>query len=126
MLKQGEILTEIIVSELPKNSTGVYIKHGLRKAMDIAIAGVCILITKENGKLEDVKIVLGAVAPTPMRAKNAEKILLERELSDDLIVEAAEVASKECKPISDVRGSEWYRRETVKVLVARGIRMCML
>lgn len=124
-LKKGEILTEIIVPDIPKNSKVVYIKHGLRKAMDIAIAGVCILVSKGNGKLKDARIVLGAVAPTPIRAKSAEKILLDGELNEELITKTAEEASRECKPINDVRGSEWYRMEVVRVLVARGIRMCI-
>ena len=125
VLKKGEILTEIIIPDIPKNSKVVYIKHGLRKAMDIAIAGVCVFTVRGNGKLKDAKIVLGAVAPTPIRAKKAEKMLISRELDEDLITKTAEEASKECKPINDIRGSEWYRREIVKVLVARGIRMCL-
>jgi len=124
-LKKGEILTEIVVPNLAKDTCGVYIKHGLRKAMDIAIVSVCVLITRGNGKLKGAKIVLGAVAPTPLRAKNAEKILLDGNLNEDSIKEAAEEAAKACLPISDIRGSEWYRREIVKVLVRRGIRKCL-
>ena len=123
-LNKGEILTEIIVPKLAGKTSGVYIKHGLRKAMDIAIAGVCVLVTRERGKLKDVKISLGSVAPTPIRAKNAEKILLDGDLSEDSIKEASEEAAKACSPISDIRSSEWYRREIVKVLVRRGIEMC--
>ncbi|OGL41642.1 MAG: hypothetical protein A2042_03705 [Candidatus Schekmanbacteria bacterium GWA2_38_11] len=125
VLKKGEILTEIIVPKLAGKCFGVYIKHGLRKAMDIAIAGVCVIITKERGKLKGVRIALGAVAPTPIRAKNAEKILLDGSVSEDAITEAAEEAAKACFPISDVRSSEWYRREIVKVLVRRGLRECL-
>ena len=124
-LKKGEILTEVIVPNLDGKVCGVYIKHGLRKAMDIAIAGVCVLVTKERGKLKSVKITLGAVAPTPIRARNAEKILLDGDLSEDSIKEATEEAARACLPISDIRSSDWYRREIVKVLVRRGIEMCI-
>jgi carbon-monoxide dehydrogenase medium subunit len=68
---------------------------------------------------EDARIVLGAAAPTPMRAKKAEKILIGKKITDNLLKEAGEIASTEAEPISDIHASAEYRRELVKVLVKR-------
>lgn len=70
----------------------------------------------------DVRIVLGAVAPTPWRAKRAEEILHGNELTAERIAEAARMAAQEAKPIDDVRSSAWYRREMVEVLTRRQLQ----
>jgi len=74
---------------------------------------------------KDVKIVLGAVAPTPMRARGAEELLRGKKIKNGLIEESAEKASAESRPISDVRASEWYRKEMVKVLTRQGLNKIM-
>jgi carbon-monoxide dehydrogenase medium subunit len=73
-------------------------------------------------KCVDIRIVLGAVAPTPMRAKKAEAVIRGSDLRDSVLNEAAKIAAGECAPISDVRASEWYRREVVGALVKRSIQ----
>jgi carbon-monoxide dehydrogenase medium subunit len=70
----------------------------------------------------EAKIALGAVAPTPVRAPQAESILTGRALTEESIEEAAEQASKEAHPVSDVRGSATYRREVIKVLTKRTLK----
>jgi CO/xanthine dehydrogenase FAD-binding subunit len=92
--------------------------------MDIAIVGVGVWVKSDKSKVksqkcDDVRIVLGAVAPTPVRARKAEEILRGNELTEERIHEAARVAATECNPIDDVRGSAWYRREMVEVLTRR-------
>jgi carbon-monoxide dehydrogenase medium subunit len=67
-------------------------------------------------------IALGAVAPTPLRAKKAEEVLTGKEITDDLLEEASSAAAEESKPISDIRGSEEYRRDLVRVLTGRALR----
>ena len=69
-----------------------------------------------------MRIALGAVAPTPIRARKAEKILMGKRLDDDLLEKAGLIASGESSPISDVRSSADYRKKMVKVLVMRAIR----
>jgi len=122
VLKPNEILVEIQVPNLLPRSGGVYIKHTIRKAMDLAIVGVGIMITVDRDILSNVRIALGAVAPTPIRARKAEKILTGKRLEDDLLEKAALIASEESSPISDVRSSADYRKKMVKVLVARAIK----
>ena len=92
-----------------------------RDAMDIGIAAACSQVTLEagSGRIGEVAIALGAVAPTPMRAVRAEDSLRGREATPELLAEAGRVASGECSPIDDLRGSASYRRSLVEVLVRR-------
>lgn len=120
-LRRGEILKEIQVNQPPPRTGTTYIKHCVRRAMDIAIVGVAVLLrldTQEN-LCKDIKISLGAVAPTPLRAIKAEKMLRNKVLNEGLIREAALMASKEAKPITDVRGSAEYRTDMVNVITRR-------
>ena len=70
---------------------------------------------------EDVKIALGAVAPTPIRAAAAEGILRSKVLTEALAIEAGKAAGAECKPITDIRATESYRRSMVEVLTKRAL-----
>lgn len=127
VLNSGEILTEIQIPIPPPNTSGLYLKFSPRKAMDLAVVGVAIMITlnPSNSVCTEVKIALGAVAPTPIRAKEAEKILRGRKIEKDLVREVSNLAAEESKPISDIRGSGWYRKEIIKVLVERGITQAL-
>lgn len=118
VLTPGELVRELAVPH--DDSTRVaYTKLEHREAMDIAIAGVGVSIKTEAQYCKDVRIVLGAVAPTPLRARQAEDFLRGSELTEENIREAARIAAREAKPIDDVRGSAWYRREMVEVLTRR-------
>lgn len=121
VLKAGELLLEIQVPVPPPGTRGVYLKHG-RSAVDLATVGVAVVMALESGGVcRDVKIVLGAVAPTPMRAKKAEGVLRGKKVEPALVEEAAQVASGEAQPITDVRASAEYRKEMVKVFTRRAI-----
>jgi carbon-monoxide dehydrogenase medium subunit len=100
------------------------LKLGRRKSLDLALVSVAVLLTlSEDGKIcRRVRVALGGVAPVPLRARNTEKLLEGSELEETRIREAAETASGECRPISDVRASAEYRREMVRVLAERAIR----
>jgi carbon-monoxide dehydrogenase medium subunit len=119
VLARDEILTELWVPNLAINSHGAFVKQGPRTAMDIAVvnaAGVFVM----NGKVcTDARMVLGAVAPTPLRIKKSEAAIRRREVDEKNVCKVAEVAAEECRPISDVRGSEDYRRQIVNVLIRR-------
>ena len=115
----GELLKEIIVP--PPQGKTVYLKHSPRAFMDIAIVGTAVRIQKQGGKCHQARIVLGAVAPTPLRVRSGEEILEGQSLTDGIIRQAAQTSAESCSPISDVRGSAWYRKRMVEVLVRRGI-----
>lgn len=120
-LKPGEILVELQVPSPTPRSAGVYLKHSIRKAMDIAFVGtgVVVELADGDGVCKDIRIALGAVAPTPMRAVKAEAHLRGKVLEEGVLREAGEIASQECSPISDIRCSAEHRREIVKVFVRR-------
>ncbi len=124
ILGRNDILTEIIVSKDVARSKGIYMKYGPRKAMDIGVVNIAILLDADfkSGFCKGIRIALGSVAPTPIRAKKAENVLSGNMLSPQIISEAAEVASSETDPISDLRASAGYRKELVRTLVAAGIK----
>lgn len=124
ILKAGEILTEIQVPNPPPHTRGVYLKLPARTAIDIAVVGVAVVVTLNTKgiNIADAKIVLGAVASTPIRARQAEDTIKGKALDDELIQKAAQAAADEAKPISDVRGSASYRKEMVKVLTNRALK----
>ncbi|HUT69870.1 MAG TPA: xanthine dehydrogenase family protein subunit M [Desulfatiglandales bacterium] len=123
ILNRGEVLTEIIVSKDTEQFKGIYMKFGPRKAMDIGIVNIAVLLDADfkSGSCKEIRIALGAVAPTVIRARKAEDFLNGNILSADLMSKTAEMASSESDPISDFRASADYRKELVKNLVVRGI-----
>jgi len=123
-LRNDEILTEITVPSPPSESRSVYYKFSTRKAMDLEIVGIGVLVGKGRGKYDLVRIALGAVATTPIRAVKAEGYLKGKPAEDKVMKEAAEIAAKECSPVSDVRASKEYRRELVKGLVYLSLKEC--
>lgn len=125
VIDPDEILKEIRIPPMPENSHGVYIKLSPRSRMDLAVVGVAALVGIENGIIGHIKIGLGAVSPTPMRAKNAEDSLRGEKPTDDVISIAARLAAEESKPISDHRASAEYRKMMVEVLVKRAIHQAI-
>lgn len=123
-LAKDEILTEILLPFPPPNSVGTYWKLGRRKSMDLAVVNVAVLLTlnADTGVCERARIALGAVAPTPIRAKKAEQVMEGNPLDESIIRKVAEQAREECSPITDIRGSADYRREMVSVLVEEAIK----
>lgn len=124
VLKGDELLTELLIPPPLPRSAGVYIKLGVRRAMEIAIVAVAAVVSlgQKDSLCREVSVALGAVAPTPMRAYRAEELLRGKPLTEQLIEQAAEVAMEESKPITDIRGSAEYRREMVKVLTRRATK----
>ena len=122
ILGRNEILSEIQVFNQPLHSRAVYLKQTRSRSADLAIAGVAVLMVMEKDIIKDVKIALGAVAPTPIRAKKAESILKGNSPKDELIEECGKAAALESRPIDDVRGSAAYRVKIVSVLVKRAIK----
>jgi aerobic carbon-monoxide dehydrogenase medium subunit len=121
-LAKGELVTGITVPTPAARTGSAYVRHTPRQAMDIAVVGVAVAVTlSAAGVCRDAKIVLGAVAPTPLRARSAEAILNGTKLTPEIILAAAEVAVAEARPISDVRASAEFRSQMVRVLTERMI-----
>jgi aerobic carbon-monoxide dehydrogenase medium subunit len=122
-MSPDEILTEITIPKTSPRLVGEYIKFSPRDMMDLAYVGVAVAYTlgEKDKRCEGVRIVLGAVAPTPIRAKEAEAIVEGQILSEAVAAQAGEAAAQEAKPISDVRSSADYRRAMVGVMAKRAL-----
>ena len=121
LLAPDELVVELILPAPAAHTGKVYIKHGRRKAMELATVGVAVTLTIEGGRCHDVSLVLGAVAPTPIRARSAEDALRGKAADDEHIASAARAARLEARPISNVRASADYRSEMVEVLTRRAL-----
>jgi carbon-monoxide dehydrogenase medium subunit len=95
--------------------------------MDISTVGVAALVTlaSQNGVCQEVRISLGAVAPTVVRARSAEARLRGQRLEAGLIQEAAQAASEEARPIDDIRGTARHRRAIVAALTGRTVQAAL-
>jgi carbon-monoxide dehydrogenase medium subunit len=124
-LKDGEIFVRIEAPALKAHSGGAYIKLGVRRAMEIALVGVAAMVRLDgkNGTVKDVRITLGAVAPTIIRAEGAEELVIGSSLDEEVLQAAGQAASKATKPISDVRCSADYRKDMANVLTRRALKI---
>ncbi|MBI5303442.1 MAG: FAD binding domain-containing protein [Chloroflexi bacterium] len=128
-LEPDEMLTAISFPALKQNEFGTFIKLGLRRAQAISVVNVAVVLGFRNSKfetrnspLESVWITLGSVAPTIVAATDAQQFLIGKTLDDETIEQAARLAMNAARPIDDIRGTADYRREMVRVLVARALR----
>jgi aerobic carbon-monoxide dehydrogenase medium subunit len=121
-MSADEILTEITIPKTSPQLVGEYIKFSPRDMMDLAYIGVAVAYNLgRDKKCTGIRIVLGAVAPTPIRAKNSEALLEGKVLTDELATQVGDEAARESKPISDVRSSADYRRAMVGVMTKRAL-----
>lgn len=119
ILNNDEIIKAIVIPPLQERTAGCYVKHSYRKAMDIAVVGVAMLLTLDANYCKNARIGLGAVAPIPIRALQTEAYLKGKELTYEVLQQAGEIAAHEVNPISDIRGSREYRIEMIKVQIRR-------
>ncbi len=125
VMQADEILTEIRMPLMPPDTASSFIKLGKRRSMAISIINLSTRLTLgAKGTVSDARIVLGAVAPTPVRAVAAEAVLMDEELTDERISQAAEATRTEISPITDVRASGDYRGRMAEVLVRRALLAC--
>lgn len=125
VLEPDEILTEIRLAQPPARSGGAYLKLE-RKVGDFAIAAVGThLVLDGKGLTEDVGIGLCNVGPTSLRARRAEEALRGQKAEEAVIARVAQLAAKESDPASDLRGPAEYKRDVVRVLTARALRLAV-
>jgi len=118
-LKLGELLLELRLPPPSPNIGGLYVRRTPRKQMDIAVVGVAVLLTLDGDHVQRARVALAAVAPTVIRAPEAEAALEGQPASESLFAKAAEAAATEARPISDQRGSAEFRRHLVRVTTER-------
>jgi len=120
-LAAAQIVTGITI---PANgwSASAYVRSGLRRAMDCCVASAAAaLVVGADGTISDARVVLGALAPTPIRVQTAEDALMGQMLSDELLGQIGAAASTAAQPITDIRGSAEYRRELAGALARRAV-----
>lgn len=120
----GEIITEI---RIPSNSgRTAYLKFGRRHENTPSIVTVAVNLTFKEEIVEEARIALNAVGPTPFRAKKAEEYLVGKSLDDQAIQKTADLATEESEPFTDAIASEWYRRKMIPVIVKRTLKKISL
>lgn len=123
VVQPDEILTEVQVPKLTTGSGSAYQKFTSRTVMDKTLVGAATVVklNSSTGTCDEARIILGAVASTPVRVVEAEDMIRGRELADSLIQEAARSGVKGIAPSPDIRCSEEYKREIAEVLIRRAI-----
>ncbi len=116
VMQDNELLTAVIFAKPADGFVARFRKPGPRPALEISTVSVGIGGRLTNGALHDVRAALGAVAPTPIRARNMEETLEGISLNADSIKAACASAGVDASPIDDVRASAWYRDHLVRVL----------
>lgn len=122
---RDEILTEIRIPYLPRGSGSAYIKHSRREGDFAIVSSGAVVTTGPGNTCKDVRISLGAVAATPIRAKSAEEYLKGKKLNDSEIMEAAKRANSEADPPSDMHGSRDYRMDMIGVFTKRALKLAL-
>lgn len=128
VLKPDEIITEVLIPKPPLNSAGAFIKFLPRTADDYATVSAAVMVTLDKTRkvIDEVRIGLGSVGVTPIRAKGAEAILRGQPVKAEALREAGEKAKGEVDPISDIRGSAGYKKEMVGVFVRRALEQALV
>lgn len=123
ILEPDEILTEIQLRPPVAHTGVVYMKFSTIEAgIKIVSTSLSMILDSDKVTCRDARIVMSAVAPVPFNARKAGELLIGKKINDDLIAEAAQLASEETNPTSDVHASAEFRREIAKVLVRRAIK----
>lgn len=118
-IKPDEMISRIRLTKPRDRFFSDFVKVGLRNALAVSVACTAVLATWKDGRFGEVRIACGAVAPRPMRMRQVEHLLAGQEPTRALISEAAEVAARECDPLTDIRATQRYRRHVTGVIVSR-------
>ncbi len=127
VLKPDEIITEVSVPRLPANSGGAFVKFLPRTADDYATvsAAAVVILDRARKIFTDVRIALGSVGTTVLRAREAEAVLRGQPVKREALREAAEKVRQAVDPVSDFRGSAAYKKEMAVVFVRRALEMAL-
>jgi len=122
VMQPDEMLVDISFPAMPTTAHGTFIKLALRRAQAISIIDVAVILDLKADSVKSASIALGAVAPTIIRAPEAENYLVGKHLTNEVLEEAARLTMESCQPIDDIRSSAAYRREMVRVCTLRGLK----
>ncbi len=119
-IPENGLVTNLVIPKLD-GYIGDYISLRQRYALSIVVVSIAVeaLLTKKKSKINDIRISLGAVAPTIVRATRTEELLISSDFTEDIITEAENLIVEECKPISDIRSNKRYRKAMTGILLGR-------
>jgi aerobic carbon-monoxide dehydrogenase medium subunit len=125
-LASDEILTELIVPDMAPRSRAAYLKFISRSSEDRPCVGMAAVLESEpDGTCKDLRLVVGAVAETPQEIAAAEALARGKRLNDALVAEIADAYAASIEPLSDLRGSDWYRKQIISVLARRALKQAL-
>jgi carbon-monoxide dehydrogenase medium subunit len=124
-LEPGEVITELIVPNAPDGAKGVYIKYLPRTADDYPTVGVAAIGVVNGGVCQDVRLGLGALAPTALRATSVEEALKGQQVTAQSVRQAAETVADLVDPLDDPRGSAEYKRDMSVVFARRALEQAL-
>lgn len=125
-LATDEILTEVVVPDPAPGSRAAYIKYVSRSSEDRPCVGVAAVIeTNADGTCRELRLVAGAVSEVPQEVASVEAMAQGRALTDELVREIAEGYAAAIEPLSDLRGSDWYRKQMIRVFTRRAIQQAL-
>jgi xanthine dehydrogenase iron-sulfur cluster and FAD-binding subunit A len=122
VMQPDEMLVDISFPAMKSTARGTFTKLALRRAQAISIIDVALVLNIQADSVKSAAIALGAVAPTIIRADEAENYLVGKQLTDEVLEEVARLTMNSCRPIDDIRGSAAYRSEMVRVCTLRGLK----
>jgi len=121
VLRQDEIVTHVHFSKMKTPAWGSHMKLGLRNDMAISVVSIAVVLEMEDNLCQKVRVALGAVAPTPVRAYRVESVLEGTRIDSETLDTCSRVVNEEISPISDIRASSTYRAQATAVLLRRAI-----
>jgi carbon-monoxide dehydrogenase medium subunit len=120
-LAPDEVLTEVFVPQPAPASGAAYLKFNSRSSEDRPCVGVAAVFDRDDGVCAGLRVVVGAVAGTPQEVPAAEALAAGQVMTEALAGQIGRAYAEAINPIADMRGSEWYRRQVIEVLVRRAI-----
>src|SRR5262249_6007530 len=120
VLEPGEVLVSIKIPYLPAESQAVYLRHSALSANDWPCLGVAALLSKENGRVRELRLALSGLAAIPISVDGLG-FVRDQSLDNSLLDQILNVVGEQISPFSDLRGSEWYKRRMARVFVKRAI-----
>ncbi len=120
-LEPSEILVEVRIPPIPKGSRAVYLRYSSLSANDWPCLGVAALLSLAGGRCRELRLALGGVANTPLLVQGLD-FVQEQKLTDVLLEEVLRVLDRQISPVSDLRGSEWYKRRMARVFVKQAVQ----
>lgn len=121
-LAPDEVITEVIIPEIPDSTGTSYIKYVTRSSEDRPCVGVAAVVERRQDNIcDNLHVVVGAVAAIPQKLPEVESLASDQKITESLAREIGQRYAKEIEPLSDMRGSSWYRKQVIEVLVRRAI-----